>query len=209
MSENDELRLNEASKKQAEEARILNDIRREQKDPPTPLENDVYLFDTLQQHAHAKQLTLALLRKLHEDALPHASYRGRLRGETMGEKADWVITVGGHVAVPNSEAKKEMELFVRWLSDEDEKVKASTSEYGAQKFIAIAHIKLTTIHCFPNGNGRVCRALMSLLAIRYGFKAFTIGEYLRYKETLKEAVVRKQEQPFIDFIAIHLQSSSA
>jgi len=66
----------------------------------------------------------------------------------------------------------------------------------------LAHLIFVTIHPFPDGNGRVGRFLMNAILISNGWPWLTIkeGERGTYFESLREAQLQDNAQPFARFI---------
>lgn len=64
---------------------------------------------------------------------------------------------------PASHVKQLMENFVEWLNSKEAQKTSTVIEAG------IAHYELVRIHPFVDGNGRVARALASLVLVRRGF----------------------------------------
>ncbi len=73
---------------------------------------------------------------------------------------------------------------------------------------AWVHHRLTQIHPFPDGNGRVARLLMNLALIRHGYPMTVIlrVDRKKYYDTLKKAD-KGNPSPFTNFIASNVEQT--
>jgi len=94
---------------------------------------------------------------------------------------------------------------------------AFTGQIAAQReklhpveFAAWLHLELVTIHPFVDGNGRTARLLMNLALLQGGYMITIIPPVVRntYIETLQAAQVKKDKQPFYDFISAMVYESA-
>lgn len=108
-------------------------------------------------------------------------------------------TPPSYTAVP-----QQMEQLIQWyLQNKD--------HLHPVELAARLHFQFVYIHPFTDGNGRTARLLMNLVLMSYGFPPAIVkadsGVRLRYYETLEEASVKDQLNPFIHLIAECVEES--
>uniref|UniRef100_A0A914HJ21 Fido domain-containing protein n=1 Tax=Globodera rostochiensis TaxID=31243 RepID=A0A914HJ21_GLORO len=134
------------------------------------------------------------LLKLHNYVLGRHRAAGRLRERD--------VEVGGEEGevfepVEWEELPEQMAMFVRWLNE-----KMEDGEFGAGELAARAHHRLTFVHPFEDGNGRIARLLLNILLERRAFKPVFIPDELRvdYYRHLKDASKTGNCDEFVKFV---------
>ena len=96
---------------------------------------------------------------------------------------------------------KLMSDYFNWLCGE-------INRMNVVDYVALAHEKLTFIHPFIDGNGRVARLLVNLLLMQKGFPPVVIlkVERKKYIRTLEEAH-NENYAPFVNFLARNIERS--
>ena len=97
------------------------------------------------------------------------------------------------IAVPDK-----MEQLIQWYQQKKDHL-------HPVELAAKLHFQFVYIHPFTDGNGRTARLLMNLVLMSYGFPPAIVkaesGVRLQYYETLEEASVKDNLNPFIHLIA--------
>ena len=107
---------------------------------------------------------------------------------------------GSPVVFPNAaKIAGLMKGYGEWLS--------ATEPTAAASFDA--HYRLVAIHPFPDGNGRTARLLMNLMLLRQGYPPVSVRPEDRktYLDTLEQASVREDLQPFQTFLHERLDAT--
>lgn len=114
-----------------------------------------------------------------------------------------VLTISGkiHKYTDPIHVQDEMEKLIKWLNKEQ---KLSTIEKAC-----IFHHRFVAIHPFDDGNGRMARLLMNLILIKAKYPPCIIKQVNRrkYLETLEIIDLKKDYQPFIEFMCAELLST--
>uniref|UniRef100_A0A183C2J5 Fido domain-containing protein n=1 Tax=Globodera pallida TaxID=36090 RepID=A0A183C2J5_GLOPA len=162
----------------------------------SPFDHDAQLFKN-----HPKMgptITLEFLLKLHNYVLGRHRAAGRLRErdvEVGGEEGEVFVPIDWE------EVPEKMGMFVRWLNEEME------GELSTGELAATAHFRLTFIHPFEDGNGRLARLLLNILLERRAFKPVFIPDELRvdYYRHLKMASKTGNCAEFVKFVCFMQQ----
>lgn len=160
------------------------------------------LRDTFEALGHAQaydfMFTLLGSRRITEsDALTmHRMFYKDINPEAAGQyRTELVIITGSKYAVCKVDRiEAEMKKLFQWVASDRDK-------YHPVEFAAQLHKRFVFIHPFIDGNGRISRLLMNTALIQYGYMLAVIPPVLRqeYISLLERA--RKDDRPFIDFIA--------
>lgn len=114
-----------------------------------------------------------------------------------------LLTISGkiHKYTDPIHVKDEMEELIKWLNKQQ---KLSTIEKACA-----FHYRFVAIHPFDDGNGRMARLLMNLILIKAKYPPCIIKQVNRrkYLETLENIDLKKDYQPFIEFICTELLST--
>lgn len=99
---------------------------------------------------------------------------------------------------------EKMEQLIQWYQQEKDQL-------HPVDLAARLHFQFVYIHPFTDGNGRTARLLMNLILMRYGFPPAIVkaesGLRLKYYETLEEASVKDNLNPFVKLIAECVEDS--
>lgn len=94
-----------------------------------------------------------------------------------------VLTISGniHQYVPAVQVPYEMERLIQWYNE--------NSDMHPVKLASLLHHKLTAIHPFTNGNGRVSRLAMNFVLLKHGYPPAIIRNEKRqdYYSALEQA----------------------
>lgn len=156
-------------------------------------------FETLG-HAQAYDFMFTLLRSqqlMEDDVLTmHRMFYREIDPESAGcYRTRPVIITGSKYAVSKAEhIQEEMNQLFKWAAKE-------RGQYHPVEFATQLHKRFVFIHPFIDGNGRISRLLMNTALIQQGYMLAVIPPILRleYISLLEKA--RKDDRPFIEFIA--------
>ncbi|TVY08377.1 Fic family protein [Paenibacillus cremeus] len=106
---------------------------------------------------------------------------------------------GSQHTPPNfANVPEKMEQLIQWYQQ-------SKNKFHPVELAARFHFQFVYIHPFTDGNGRTARLLMNLVLMGFGFPPAIVkaesGIRLKYYETLEEASVNDNLNPFINLIA--------
>ena len=93
------------------------------------------------------------------------------------------------------------------LLDAQSQLEAATSEAAMRESLAVLHHRLTVVHPFPNGNGRIGRMLVDVAAQSVGLMIPTWGRgkddaRMRYLQALRQA-----DRGFVDELVAFMWTS--
>lgn len=99
---------------------------------------------------------------------------------------------------------EKMEQLIQWHQQKKDQL-------HPVELAARLHFQFVYIHPFTDGNGRTARLLMNLILMSYGFPPAIVKAEsevrLKYYETLEEASVKDNLNPFINLIAECVEES--
>ena len=150
----------------------------------------IYLSDLIEK-GRRQTISEVFIRNLHRLVMLETDreWAGRYRNSN-------VIIVGATHIPPNAlKVSAEIEKLIKWI--EENKRKLHIIELAA-----LLHHKLTYIHPFFDGNGRMARLAMNLLLMQVGYPLVVIlkNDRKKYYRTLSQADKGKYH-PFARFIA--------
>ncbi|SFJ54309.1 Fic/DOC family protein [Paenibacillus sp. UNC496MF] len=149
-----------------------------------------------------KQIELSehVLRSIHQLVLKNIDDEnaGRYRMINVG------ISGSGHTPPNYSIVAEQMEHLMQWYNQTKDHI-------HPVELAARAHFQFVFIHPFTDGNGRTARLLMNLILMGYGYPPAIVKAEnnlrLKYYETLEEASVKGNLEPFINLIASCVKDS--
>lgn len=148
-----------------------------------------YVQDLVQRK---QELTEHVIKSLHHLVLKNiADDAGRYRMVNVR------ISGSEHVPPHYTSVPEQMEQLMEWYVEQRDVIHPVL-------LAAEFHFRFVYIHPFSDGNGRTARLLMNLILMEHGFPPAIVkaadSARLRYYETLEEASVRGQLQPFVSLI---------
>ncbi|TDL58160.1 Fic family protein [Paenibacillus dendritiformis] len=148
-----------------------------------------YVQDLVQRK---QELTEHVIKSLHHLVLKNiADDAGRYRMVNVR------ISGSEHVPPHYTSVPEQMEQLMKWYAEQRDVIHPVL-------LAAEFHFRFVYIHPFSDGNGRTARLLMNLILLEDGFPPAIVkaadSARLRYYETLEEASVRGQLQPFVSLI---------
>ena len=151
-------------------------------------------------HAQAYDFMFTLLRNreiIEEHALTmHRMFYKNIDEEYAGRYRDKMVFITGsdHAVCEVEKIAGEMKELYAWAN----------SERGSMhpvEFAAQLHKRFVFIHPFIDGNGRISRLLMNTALIQDGYMMAIIPPVLRQEYVLLLERARRNDRPFMDFIA--------
>ncbi|WP_375163115.1 Fic family protein [Paenibacillus sp. SC116] len=131
-----------------------------------------------------KSIHQLVLKNIAEDAGTYRTVNVRISGSQ-------------HVPPSYTHVSEQMEQLIQWY---DEQRQSLHPVLLAAEF----HFRFVYIHPFSDGNGRTARLLMNLILMTYGYPPAIVkatdSMRLRYYETLEQASVEGQLEPFIQLM---------
>jgi len=162
-----------------------------------------------------RPLTTSFIRELHRALTQtQATYRARdregvdrdipLRHGDWKDQANAIALGNGseRAACPPEHVASEVEQLLKWWSE----LEASTEVHALVK-IAWFHHRLVQIHPFADGNGRVARALTSMLMQKLDLPPLVIGS--EHREAYFDALARADEGSLSGLANLLLEVASA
>lgn len=148
-----------------------------------------YIQELLRQD---QELTEYVVKSIHHLVLKNiADDAGRYRMVNVR------ISGSQHVPLHYTVVPEKMEELMKWYENQQ----------GLMHPVLLAaefHFRFVFIHPFSDGNGRTARLLMNLILMKHGYPPAIVkaadAARMRYYETLEEASVQGQLEPFIQLI---------
>lgn len=131
------------------------------------------------------KITVETIRYMHKEVMGTHEHTGKYRDEIQKNVRGSLTQFPDYREVP-----REIELFVEWMNSEEQANKHTI-------LAAVdADLKYVTIHPFHDGNGRVARLLMNLIAMQRGYPIFWFNPELKglYKAAVHQAQISNDSQ---------------
>ncbi|MCM2351404.1 MAG: Fic family protein [Bacteriovoracaceae bacterium] len=152
----------------------------------------------------------------------HSGYLGNPGELRSPGKAGALVYIGGlsrpedsiYNPVPPEYVEESLRKVMSWYSDQDLAAKGDAGVgINLISRIAISHAHFEAVHPFPDGNGRVGRAIWPLQMIASGLMPLYLSGYVEkqkksYYEALQFAQKKLDYSKIIDFISSAIISSS-
>ncbi len=163
-----------------------------------------------------EELTEAVIRELHKIILVESYEIDALTPENKPTKR--TVNIGAYKKQPNhvrtntgqihyfatpEETPAKMEELVNWYRDSKDK-----EELHPLIIASLFHHRITAIHPFDDGNGRMARLLMNLILMQYDYPPVVILQ--NSKENYYAALSQADSDeylPFVEFVGEYLQHS--
>ena len=163
-----------------------------------------------------KVFTEKLLCEIHKDIVSKdPNYRGTPGALREPEKPGSIVQIGGsprkeestYNPTPPQHVKASLKNVMEWFSDEGlaQKGDAGIAGFTLAVRLAIGHAHFEAVHPFPDGNGRVGRALWPLQMICADRMPLYLSGYVEdqkagYSNALQEAQKKLNYAPIIEFV---------
>ncbi|MBO7747043.1 Fic family protein [Paenibacillus sp. MWE-103] len=146
------------------------------------------------------ELSEYVLRSIHKLLLKN------IDDENAGRYRMINVGISGSTHTPSNYVivAEQMEQMLQWY-------KQAKDHIHPVELAARAHFQFVFIHPFTDGNGRTARLLMNLILMGYGYPPAIVKAEnnlrLKYYETLEEASINGNQEPFINLMASCVKDS--
>lgn len=172
-----------------------------------------------------KVFTEKLVCEIHKDIVSKdPSYKGKPGALREPGKPGSIVQIGGsfrkeestYNPAPPKYVKASLRKVLEWLADEElaQKGDAGVAGFTLAVRLAVGHAHFEAVHPFPDGNGRVGRALWPLQMICADqmplyLSGFVEDQKIAYSKALQEAQKKLNYAPIIEFICEAVVQSEA
>jgi Fic family protein len=176
--------------------------------------------------AHEKNervFSLSLVKNLHKEIVTHdPKYQAKPGELRRPNTPGGVVTIGGMVRkedsfynpAPPQHVERCLGEVLEWLRDEElaQRGDAGVSGMTLPVRLAVSHAHFEAVHPFPDGNGRVGRALWPIQMVVADYMPLYLSGYIEkekssYVEALQQAQKKLKYAPLIEVISLAITSA--